>query len=160
MCKTQFSCPSLKALQSYVPLNFVIFMHNDTHKVTSLCSELLPHFLSNRLETWNISSPCSVDVQDTIFMSVVPGITELCALELSHFMHNGIHNITSLCSELLQHFLSDWLETWNISSLCSVDVQDTIFMSVCPGVTELCALEHQKKKDLQSKWCCGGIHHL
>ena len=47
----------------------------------------------------------------------------------------------SLCRKLLLHLLSDWLQTWNMTSSWVVDVQDTNFMFTGPSLPELCALE-------------------
>ena len=47
----------------------------------------------------------------------------------------------SLCRKLLLHLLSDWLQTWNMTSSWVVDVQDTNFMFSGPSLPELCALE-------------------
>ena len=55
---------------------------------------------------------------------------------------------TNLWSELLPHFLVDWIETWNMYSSWSEDVQDTIFVSACPGIAELSALELWLKRTM------------
>ena len=75
-------------------LSFLCTMVCYIHK--SLWSKLLQHFLCDWVETWNMSSPSIVDVQDTIFMSVCPGVAELYALELRHFMHYSVKAVVGV----------------------------------------------------------------
>ena len=64
---------------------------------------------------------------------------------------------THLWSELLLHFLVNWIETWHMYSSWSEDVQDTIFMFAFPGVAELSALELWLKthNGYLGSWVCG-----
>ena len=54
--------------------------------------------------------------------------------------------------ELLLHFFTDWAETQKMLPLRSVDVRDTIFMFVGPGVAELRALELGQNITVSIKW--------
>ena len=53
----------------------------------------------------------------------------------------GVLSRLCLWSELLLHFRSDWFQSWHVSSLGSVDVRDTFFVTVMFFLTELSALD-------------------
>ena len=84
-----------------------------------LWRKLLLHFLPDLFQTWHVSSFRRVDVRDIFFKTIMFFLAELSALE-KYF----IINIAIACvwSQLLQHFLPDWFQTWHVSSVLKVDV--------------------------------------
>jgi hypothetical protein len=92
-----------------------------------LWSELLLHFLLDWFQTWHVSSLQRVDVRDIFFEIIMFFLAELSALE-KYFIINIAH--ACVWSQLLQHFLPDWFQTWHVSSVLRVHVRDIFFETV------------------------------
>ena len=109
-----------------------------------LWSELLRHFLLDWFQTWNVSSLQRVDVRDIFFEIIMSFLAELSALD-KYFIINIAH--ACVWSQLLQHFLPDWFQTWHVSSVPRVHVRDIFLRRF---FLELSALE---------KYCIFNIAH-
>ena len=126
MCVTYFFCPSVQALQSYLPLDLDYLLHLQHSNCTILWSKLLPQFCRYWNETWYMYSLWSADVRDIFLLLSVQALQSYLPLDLDYFLHLLRLNFTILWSKLLPQFCRYLNETWYMYLLWSAGVHDLL----------------------------------